>query len=448
MTSQIATLKPMNREQANLGFCFIAILVWFCLEYGRPPFPLKLPLLISIALFFNWLTYQEKKWPPQIVCFILLIGEMMLLVPLADNNYSALWRGYQLTLTLLFICVPLIHFVDSMRKANTLIATFLVVFAYIALFAIFTDGMGPGRNQAGQDENYTAALMCMAIPVAAFCLYCFGGFKRIILIGALVMYVGAVIVGFSRGGFIGLMVAIAYCLFMSPKKMVAWSLGILGAAAVLLLASSAYWNEVRSITAIHEGTANLRLEAWKIGIRMFLHNPILGVGPDNFKWHMVALQSPEQWEEFDRGLFVLSHSSFIDLLTELGTVGVSIFMAVLYYNYQDVKFMTKELRKWKERFGEEKRGTAEERELFFADCERIRCYAYGLFGGMLGLLAAFAFVSGFYYSNFWVMTAMVIALRQVANRRLDEFKKLPLEPQRPKTMSRFASMKATREIHA
>jgi O-antigen ligase len=448
MTTQIAILKPLNKEQAGLGFCFIIILAWFFLEYGRPPFPLKLPLIISLLLFFNWVTVPEKKWPPQIVCFILLIGEMLLLVPLADNNYSALWRGYQLTLTLLFICVPLVHFVDSMRKVNILIATFLVVFAYIALFALFTDGMGPGRNQAGQDENYTAAMMCMAIPVAAFCFYFMRGFKKILLAGALVMYVGAVIVGFSRGGFIGLMVAVAYCLFMSPKKIVAWSLGILGATAVLLLASGAYWDEVRSITAIHEGTADLRLEAWKIGIRMFLHNPILGVGPDNFKWHMVALQSPEQWEAFDRGLFLLSHSSFIDLLTELGTVGVSVFLAVLYYNYQDIKFMTKELQKWKERLSDEKRGTAEERELFLADCERIRYYAYGLLGGTLALLVAFAFVSGFYYSDFWVMTAMIVALRQVANARLEQFKKLPIQPQRPEAARRFASMKTAQEIYA
>jgi O-antigen ligase len=435
MKTQIAVHSSI-RDQSGFGLCFIAILIWIAIEYGRPTYPLKLPLIISSFLFLNWLILPEKKWSPQIVCFLLLAGEMLLLVALADNNYSAFWATYQLLITLLFICIPLIHFVDSMRKVSIFISTFLIVFLYIGVVAVLGDGMGPGRNQSGQDENYTAALMCMAIPIAAFLFYFVqGGIKKILLIGALVIYVAAVIVGLSRGGFLGLAVAFLYCLVLSPKKWIGISVGALGIIAVLLLASHQYWDEVSSITHVHEGTADLRIQAWKIGMRIFLHNPILGVGPDNFKWHMVEFQSPEQWEEYDRGIFVLSHSSFIDLFSELGLIGATLFGAVLYFNYKDVKFMTKDLEKRAETLKNENRGTVQEREAFLADCRRIRCYAYGLMGGILGLLVAFAFLSGLYYSNFWVLTSMVVALKKNAVARLEEYENLPLQTRAGKTLA-------------
>lgn len=407
------------KEKQGLGICFLAILAWIFLEYGRPGNPLKLPLIISSLLFFNWLVLPRKKWTPQIACFFLLLGEMLLTIPFANNSFSAFWATYELINILIFICIPLIHFVDSLRKMTILINTYLVMFLYVGVYAILNSGFGPARSGGAQDENYTAAMMCMAIPLAYFSLYSVkGSFKKLLLVGALGVYVAAVVVGSSRGGFIGMVVVFLYCLLKSPKKWIGISVAAVAVIAVLTFAANEYWQDMKTITDTKEATVDLRLEAWSIAFRMFLDNPLFGVGPANFMWNAATYQSAEQLEKFGRLLFLQTHSIFFELLADLGLVGLGLFGAVLYFNYKDINFMTQRLQKWNEDFGKEPRGTPEEYKTVSDDSDRIRCYAYGLMGSIIGGLATFAFLSAFYFSNLWVLTAMIVALKELAAARM------------------------------
>src|SRR4030095_6880983 len=97
-------------------------------------------------------------WNPQIICFCLWLGVMLFSVPFAANNFAAFWMTYHLVVIVLFIGIPLIHFVDSIRKVTILINTYVLVFLYVGLFAVFHGGMGPAMNWGGQDENYTSAM--------------------------------------------------------------------------------------------------------------------------------------------------------------------------------------------------------------------------------------------------------------------------------------------------
>ena len=67
------TTSLMGRMSApkveRLGFPFLLILLYLILEYARPANPMKIPMIISIILFFMWTTLPEKNWSPQIICF-------------------------------------------------------------------------------------------------------------------------------------------------------------------------------------------------------------------------------------------------------------------------------------------------------------------------------------------------------------------------------------------
>jgi len=383
-------------------------------------------MVTSALLFVTWVLLPAKKWPPQVICFLFLLGEMVLDIVLADNQYAAFWTTYSMSLILVSICIPLVHVVDSLRKVGILINAYIIIFLYIGVVAIFNDGMGPARNLGGQDENYTAALMCMAIPVAGFSIYIAKGtLRKLWLVGALAIYLAAIVIGSSRGGLVGLAVAGLYYLVKSPKKWVPMSIGGLAVIAMLWFASAAYWQDMSTITDPTEGTADLRIQAWEIAFRMFLAYPIFGVGPNNFIWHASAFQSAEQYDKFGRGLFLLTHSTYFEMLCELGLVGVGLFCAMLYYNYKDVRFMTKQLQRWKENALIYGRGSLDDQQAFRDDCEKIRCLAYGVMGATVGLLAAFAFLSGTYYSNIWVLTSMIVALKALALQRIEEYQQLP-----------------------
>ena len=59
-------------------------------------------------------------------------------------------------------------------------------------------------------------------------------------------------------------------------------IGIIALAA-LIFAGSEYWAEMATITDTSEPTADIRLEIWKVGLRMWEANPVFGVGPGNFR---------------------------------------------------------------------------------------------------------------------------------------------------------------------
>lgn len=68
-------------------------------------------------------------------------------------------------------------------------------------------------------------------------------------------------------------------------------------------------------------------------------------------------------------------------------------------------------------------GTTKAYRTFSDDCTRIRRYAYGLMGGTLGCLVAFAFRLAFYFSNFRILTVMIATSKEVSVTRLEQCKK-------------------------
>src|SRR5258705_472551 len=115
----------------------------------------------------------------------------------------------------------------------------------------------------------------------------------------------------------------------SPNK----RLMILAAVAIggflLVVAGPSYWEEMSTITDPSEGTADLRLELWKIATQEFLSYPLTGVGGGNFRWRMAEFQSLEQIAKFDRFLMAEVHSTYFQLLAEMGLAGCIVFCLIL-----------------------------------------------------------------------------------------------------------------------
>ena len=63
-----------------------------------------------------------------------------------------------------------------------------------------------------------------------------------------------------------------------------------------------------------------RRELWGIALGLFLEHPILGVGPDNFRWTYGAFAGKEVWDTR-----VFSNSLYLELLSTLGIVGFAAF---------------------------------------------------------------------------------------------------------------------------
>lgn len=410
-------LAGAGRED-GLGFFFPLLLAYPFFEYGRPEHPLGIPMILSSLLLLGWVADRNKRWHPQVWCFFGLIVLMCVGTLLAANTFSAFWHTYGLTVTLLGTCVPLMHFATSLRKITAFINALLSAFVYAALYAITHNGFGPGW----QDENYLAALMNMAFPFAYFSIFIARRvFTKVALAVVAGLFVAAVVVSFSRGGFLGLAAVLMYCTIRSPKR---WALALVApvlAIATALFATAEYWSEMRTIVDVGEKTAELRLDLWAIALRMFEAHPLMGVGPGNFVWNVGDYQSVEQFVRYHRSLAAsaVTHSLYLELLAELGLAGAILFGATLYRSYVDVRFVARKTREEHDDAG-----------ALPADVTRARYYERAITGSFLGVLVCGATVSMLYYSHFWILTAMAVSLKEATRALLDrsEMEGAPAEP--------------------
>ena len=67
-----------------------------------------------------------------------------------------------------------------------------------------------------------------------------------------------------------------------------------------------------------------RRELWGIALGLFLEHPILGVGPDNFRWVYGAFAGKEVWDTR-----VFSNSLYLELLSTIGIVGFAAFVLLV-----------------------------------------------------------------------------------------------------------------------
>jgi len=251
--------------------------------------------------------------------------------------------------------------------------------------------------------------MNMAIPYAFALLAVERGIgRRICLFGALGILILATAATMSRGGFIGLAAVLFMLSLRLPRKLLSMTLVIVMIVGLVTLAPSKYWTEVRTIsTSTDENdTGYKRLYLWKIAWRMFLDNPILGVGPANYQYNNFFY---EDEKETSRGYHIwgrVSHSVYFTLLPEYGIVGTVLFFIIVI---KGIRARRRALRTCRSQLARE--------DLSPESRERIRFYQQML-AGMDGVIFTFlvtgAFIAVLYYPHLWVLTAFTaVGLRLV-----------------------------------
>ncbi len=418
---------PLSRPQADrpglAGWTPVVLLsLWILVETARPTYPLKIPLICSLVLVWTWLSTPRKRWDLVIRCTLIFLVGAWLSVPFAANTYAAFWSSYGLTVVIAAVAIPAAHVLRNISHMRLYVGAFMGASAYVGAYAILHSGFGPAGEAGGQDENYVGAAMAAALPFAYFSFSAASSVGvRMLHLVLSVIYLLATVIGLSRGGFLGIAAGGLFCFLYSPRKLAAIVATLIGVVMILLVAPARYWNEVQTIGDITEGTADHRIELWKIATREYLDNPILGVGPGNFRWRIGDYQTEEQVEHFGRSLAgaAIVHSTYFEVLSETGTVGSVCFLAMLGLTFRDLRRVTKRcdrvLGKGARRLLPGTRQTL----------EWSRAYALSFQGGLLGFLVCSAFLSTTYFSTIWVMCGASVALRYIVATELA----LATEPQ-------------------
>jgi O-antigen ligase len=389
------------------GTTFRLVLLYMVLEYARPQatipilaalhLPALVTLLIAAALAFS---RQPKMTDRQSWLFAAFLGLLVFHVPIAANDHWAfhLARGM---VTTFVAYLGLVMSVRTVSRFETLCTAWVWIHVYLAVMGIAQNGFGVGGFL--WDENDFGLTLNMIIPFAFFLAMSEApGYKRALLIAVTALFVVGALHTFSRGTFIGLVAVVLYCWLRSPQKLrSALVIGLL-LICLLMFAPKNYWTEMQTITqeGASAGTGEQRVYLWRVGWRMFLSNPLIGVGQGNFPFSFRTYEITAGFPDGLRGRSMAghaAHSFYVTLAAEQGLAGLAIVGMIVFYFRKDVLAM--------------RRRAAPGGRPQSKETERIFILSYALTGSLIGFLASGMFISVLYYPNLWLLVGFSVALK-------------------------------------
>lgn len=404
ITNNITQSTEHAKDKNTDKFWFLMVLLYFIIEYGRPQD--KIPILglirpamiVSLLLVYSWFKSGNTKIIIRKQTFVMLVFILLtaLYIPFAKNAHYAFNATQTLIMYLPFFFAFIIY-VNSFERLRKFINLYIGMMIYIcANIVIYGPSQGMGGNFLSDENDYTL-LLNMMLPFAFYLfLYEKKNTRKIMYGSACFLGIVSIIMSASRGGLVGLICVGFFVWLYSPKKILSSVLIFLLVLVFFYYADEKYLGEMGTITDTSDDTSSERIETWKSGWSMFKDNP-LGVGGDNFGMRF----SEYQTAKFTRDMWGrAAHSVWIQLLTELGVLGVTLYGFLLYYNLKDIFW----LKKFKYN---------EDKDISFAFY-----LSLSFLTSIIGYFSSGSFLSVLYYPHYYYLTAMIIVTRRLVENKI------------------------------
>jgi len=191
------------------------------------------------------------------------------------------------------------------------------------------------------DPNVFALMQVFLVPILLFLIAVYRRplLARPFFLVALTASVAVFVMTFSRAGFVSLASLLFLLIIIerrNPAVLVVVSVLIV---AGIILTPDIYWERIKSLGHLGAGALEdysifIRRETAKIAIDMGLKHPILGVGIENFLYHLPRYNV--LWIYMD-----LVHNAFLEVLSVLGIIAFSIFLGIIWYNTRVIRNLMK-----------------------------------------------------------------------------------------------------------
>lgn len=306
--------------------------------------------VITLALCFGTQLSLEGNLTarPREINLVLLLGLAALLsMPLADDPAGA-WKTFsEVLVKTLLIFVVIVNVVRTELRLKMLIFLVLAVSVYLSISAINDYRMGvfqigdmETRRIVGrikglfENSNDLALHLVTMIPIAvALGLSGRNPLKKLVYFGITGLMVGAVVVTFSRGGFIGLVAAsVVLVRRLGKKNRVATTAALVFAVILFLtLAPGAFSSRLSTIfnsAADITGSASQRTEVLKRSVWVALRYPVFGVGIGNFRH-----KAPRNLE---------THNAYTQVGAEMGLAAMVVYILFLVHPIRRMRLVERE----------------------------------------------------------------------------------------------------------
>jgi len=397
---------------------------------------MKFSFTVAGIVIISALTQKQKLIPAHKITFFCILFPIFCYISLGVRESISPYASSQIQLLSRLILMALVTalLVDNAQKLRIYIFAIAIftggLGAYYGIFGLLAGSTsigGPGRIG---DNNGFAVWLNTALP---FIYY--GGLQlknrswRYIAKGFFGGTILAVVLTFSRGGFIALVVVLALILLNIRKKVILFFLIMVASVSILFLASPGYspsedtsfMGEKRSkekgtidetlgkwrqrIETLREPTdriasANSRIHFWKTAIDMANDNPLLGVGFGRYRSEYNCYDTLHGKFGPRRAV----HNTLLKILAETGYTGFAVFTILILACLSTISRAKRRMRKCED--------AGLKREFSnYTTMLRISVIAYFL-GGF--------FVNALNHETFWVIITISIVLDRVSKTILEK----------------------------
>jgi O-antigen ligase len=401
---------------ANLtaGICLLAFLTFLdTILPADAQGALSVSKLVGLVLVLSWFALitagdperREQIFSPPAFVFLLIsfVGWAAVSAVWAEDSGAAIDATTRyLPNAMLFLIV----FAGVRTREQLLwVVGSLVVGAVVA--AVYGMVAGPPPDDPGRvaigNANETAASLVAGGTLAAALVFALRGkpVLRLLTTIAVPLCVFAVFLTLSRGGLVALGASLIAAIVVAGRRRGV----VLGLAAAAVLATVIYFGafapaEARDrVLELQGGTG--RTDIWTVGWRMVEDQPLLGVGAGNFpvaSIHYLLEPGSLLRTDFIVDNPKVAHNTYLNVLAELGVVGLALFLAViafpLWWAARAVGFAAR------------------------AGDRQLEVLARAMVVVIVGLLAADFFGSRQYSKQLWLLLGLCPVLLQISRAEL------------------------------
>lgn len=405
-------------REPRWSIAFVGMLFYLIIEYTRLPvmFPFLLEFQIGkVAILFTLIGFVFAARQPAsaradsrsldlgVLTFMLI---SLVSAVLARNSEMA-WSLFADIGRWGIIYFLISRVVISRWRMHVFIGLFLLLNLKLAQFQIrsyfgqkawgrsdefLARGVGVGSIGFFANSNDFGVAMCAVWPLAGILV--FGENKkymRLFMLITFTVFTAALLLSGSRGALVGAAATALATVVLHRRTLVGPLMAVLLIMGVVYLLPDANKERIAMATdPDRDHNVATRLNLWKMGLRMYSENPVLGVGPGNYRAEYLRYD-PSKGNDIRRVL--LPHSIYIQALSELGTLG---FLAFLWVAFKAWRMNSATAR----RVQVEGKGR-QPLEWFFAR---------GLNLCLVGYLVSGAFLTVLYYPHLWFLIGMSAGL--------------------------------------
>ena len=305
--------------------------LWDRLVHRQPVTVLTREIWITAGLV-GWaiVTVPLSYWPGGSVDFLLsFYFKSLVIFWLLANTVMTLTRLYQVAWGLSLMAAP----VATTAVAHFVAGDFLPASPRLAVTRI----VGYDAPLTG-NPNDLALMLNLILPLSvALLLATRRPPLRAVLLGLVGLDVVAVILTFSRGGFLTLATVLFVYLWKirrRPERRWAWAALLVVLVACVPLLPSRYVDRVSTITSLKSdttGSAQLRWDDTVAAARFVLANPVVGAGVGMNVLALIQERGDNRWTAV--------HNVYLEYAVELGLPGLVLFLLLLGGCFRSVRFV-------------------------------------------------------------------------------------------------------------